>query len=143
MAELYISNYNPDFIEIEENGKEAGTMSKKILIADDDEGIVDALTMILEVMGYDVESTYNGGEVLSAVENHPDLILLDIWMSGYDGRDICKALKNNPLLKNIPVLMISASRGIKQSALDAGANDFMEKPFEMDSLLEHVDRLLN
>ena len=118
-------------------------MSKRILIADDDEGIVDALTMILEITGYDVESTYNGGEVLNAVERKPDLILLDIWLSGYDGRDICKALKNNPTLKDIPVLMISASRDIKQSALDAGANDFMEKPFEMDVLLERVGRLIN
>lgn len=117
--------------------------NKKILIADDDEGIVDAVTMILEVMGYEVEYTYDGGTVIDAVKNKPDLILLDIWMSGYDGRDICRQLKSNPEYREIPVLMISASRDIKQSALDAGANDFMEKPFEMDSLLNKVDFLLN
>ncbi|WP_025141973.1 PleD family two-component system response regulator [Pedobacter jeongneungensis] len=117
--------------------------NKKILIADDDEGIVDAVTMILEVMGYDVEYTYDGGAVIDAVKNRPDLILLDIWMSGHDGRDICKQLKNDPEFMEIPILMISASRDIRQSALDAGANDFMEKPFEMDSLLNKVDILLN
>ena len=117
--------------------------TKKILIADDDEGIVDAVTMILEVMGYEVEFTYDGGAVIDAVKNKPDLILLDIWMSGHDGRDICKQLKSDPQYKEIPVLMISASRDIRQSALDAGANDFMEKPFEMDSLLNKVDFLLN
>ncbi|MEH3111976.1 response regulator [Pedobacter terrae] len=117
--------------------------NKKILIADDDEGIVDAITMILEVMGYDVEFTYDGGAVIDAVKNKPDLIMLDIWMSGYDGRDICKQLKNDPQFKGIPILMISASRDIRQSALDAGANDFMEKPFEMDSLLNRVEILLN
>ncbi|PWS31945.1 response regulator [Pedobacter paludis] len=117
--------------------------NKKILIADDDEGIVDAVTMILEVMGYEVEYTYDGGTVIDAVKNKPDLILLDIWMSGYDGRDICRQLKSDPEYQGIPVLMISASRDIKQSALDAGANDFMEKPFEMDSLLNKVDFLLN
>ncbi|MFD2284596.1 response regulator [Pedobacter petrophilus] len=117
--------------------------TKKILIADDDEGIVDAVTMILEVMGYDVEFTYDGGTVLDAVKNRQDLIMLDIWMSGHDGRDICKLLKNNPEYKEIPILMISASRDIRQSAMDAGANDFMEKPFEMDSLLNKVDLLLN
>jgi len=116
---------------------------KKILIADDDEGIVDAVTMILEVMGYEVIFTYDGGAVIDAVDNKPDLILLDIWMSGYDGRDICRELKNNPHHKAIPILMISASRGIRQSALDAGANDFMEKPFEMDALLSRVDSLIN
>ncbi|QPH41549.1 response regulator [Pedobacter endophyticus] len=117
--------------------------NKKILIADDDEGIVDAVTMILEVMGYDVDYTYDGGTVIDAVKNKPDLILLDIWMSGHDGRDICKQLKNDPQYKEIPVLMISASRDIRQSALDAGANDFMEKPFEMDLLLNKVTHLLN
>ncbi len=106
--------------------------NKRILIADDDEGIVDAVTMILQVMGYEVDFTYDGGAVLDAVKNKPDLILLDIWMSGHDGRDICKQLKSDPDFKEIPILMISASRDIKQSALDAGANDFMEKPFEMD-----------
>lgn len=117
--------------------------AKKILIADDDEGIVDAVTMILEVMGYEVAFTYDGGAVMDLVENKPDLILLDIWMSGHDGRDICRLLKDHPKYKKIPVLMISASRDIRQSALDAGANDFMEKPFEMDSLLQKVDFLLN
>ncbi|WP_316845159.1 response regulator transcription factor [Pedobacter psychrodurus] len=117
--------------------------NKKILIADDDEGIVDAVTMILEVMGYDVEYTYDGGAVIDAVKNRPDLILLDIWMSGHDGRDICKQLKSDPEYNEIPILMISASRDIRQSAMDAGANDFMEKPFEMDSLLNKVDLLLN
>jgi len=117
--------------------------NKRILIADDDEGIVDAVTMILQVMGYEVDFTYDGGAVLDAVKNKPDLILLDIWMSGHDGRDICKQLKSDPDYKEIPILMISASRDIKQSALDAGANDFMEKPFEMDSLLNKVTHLLN
>jgi len=117
--------------------------NKKILIADDDEGIVDAVTMILEVMGYDVDYTYDGGAVIDAVKKKPDLIMLDIWMSGYDGRDICKQLKNDPQYSGIPILMISASRDIRQSAMDAGANDFMEKPFEMDSLLNKVDHLLN
>ncbi|KLT66256.1 PleD family two-component system response regulator [Pedobacter sp. BMA] len=117
--------------------------TKKIFIADDDEGIVDAVTMILEVMGYDVNYTYDGGSVIEAVKNRPDLILLDIWMSGHDGRDICKQLKSDPEFKDIPILMISASRDIRQSAMDAGANDFMEKPFEMDSLLNKVEFLLN
>ena len=117
--------------------------TKKILIADDDEGIVDAVTMIFEVMGYDVEFTYDGGAVIDAVKSKPDLIMLDIWMSGHDGRDICKLLKSDPEFKEIPILMISASRDIRQSAMDAGANDFMEKPFEMDSLLNKVGLLLN
>ncbi|MVN21405.1 response regulator [Mucilaginibacter arboris] len=119
------------------------TASKKILIADDDAGIVDSITMMLEMMDYDVAYTYDGATVTEAVKNHTDLILLDIWMSGHDGREICKQLKSNAVTKDIPVLMISASRDIKQSALDAGADDFLEKPFEMDVLLNKVDRLIH
>lgn len=117
------------------------TAPKKILIADDDAGIVDSISMMLEVMGYDVDYTYDGAKVVDALKNHPDLILLDIWMSGQDGREICKKIKSNIQTKNIPILMISASRDIKQSALDAGADDFMEKPFEMNTLMTKVDQL--
>ncbi len=116
--------------------------SKKILIADDDAGIVDSISMMLEMMGYDVEFTHDGTVVPDAAQSHTDLILLDIWMSGHDGRDICRQLKSNIGTKNIPVLMISASRDVKQSALDAGADDFLEKPFEMQAMLTKVERLI-
>jgi DNA-binding response OmpR family regulator len=117
---------------------------KNIFIADDDSGIVDAVSMMLEMVGYHVASTLNGEVVPAAVEKeHSDLILLDIWMSGHDGREICKNLKSNISTQNIPVLMISASRDVKQSALDAGADDFLEKPFEMEVMLNKVARLIS
>jgi len=116
---------------------------KKIMIADDDPGIVDAVEMILEFEGYEVTSTVDGSTVLDMREDLPDLLLLDIWMSGEDGRDICKKLKQDPLTKNIPVIMISASRDIKQSAIDAGADDFLAKPFEMNDLLKKIEELTN
>ncbi len=114
---------------------------KKIMIADDDPGIVDAVEMILEFEGYEVTSTVDGSTVLDMKHELPDLLLLDIWMSGEDGRDICKKLKSTETTKNIPVIMISASRDIKQSAIDAGANDFLAKPFEMTELLEKIANL--
>lgn len=110
---------------------------KTIMIADDDPGIVDAIEMLLEFEGYNVRSTVNGSDVLQMTDL-PDLLLLDIWMSGEDGRDICKKLKDNNLTRHMPVIMISASRDIKQSAMDAGADDFVAKPFEMDELLEKL-----
>lgn len=117
--------------------------AKKILIADDDPGIVDAISMILEMVGYEVAFTYDGAIVSEEVtKTHTDLILLDIWMSGYDGREICKILKSNIDTQNIPVLMISASRDVKQSALDAGADDFLEKPFEMNTIIHKVANLI-
>lgn len=111
------------------------------MIADDDPGIVDAVEMLLEFEGYTVTSTVDGSTVLDMREELPDLLLLDIWMSGEDGRDICKKLKSGSLTKNIPVIMISASRDIKESAMAAGADDFLAKPFEMDELLKKIELL--
>ncbi|MBK0378312.1 response regulator transcription factor [Mucilaginibacter segetis] len=114
---------------------------KKIMIADDDPGIVDAVEMLLEFEGYQVTSTVDGSTVLDMKEELPDLLLLDIWMSGEDGRDICKKLKNEKTTMNIPVIMISASRDIQESAMAAGADDFLAKPFEMDELLQKIEKL--
>lgn len=108
------------------------------MIADDDAGIVDSLSMMLEFEGYLVTSTLNGATLLQLNGNLPDLLLLDIWMSGVDGRDICRQLKQQPHTSKMPILMISASKDIQGSALAAGADDFLAKPFEMDELLQKV-----
>ncbi len=110
-------------------------MSKKVLVADDDPAILDAIKMTLELEDYDVDVTVNGETIYKMEKVYPDLLLLDIWMSGQDGRDICKYVKNNPHTKHIPIIMISASRDIMQSAREAGADDFIAKPFEIDDLL--------
>jgi CheY-like chemotaxis protein len=110
------------------------------MIADDDPGIVDAVEMLLEFEGYEVTSTVDGTTVLEMKKNLPDLLLLDIWMSGEDGRDICRKLKQDELTKDIPVIMISASRDVRESAIAAGANDFLAKPFEMNELLQKVEQ---
>ncbi|HEK19081.1 response regulator [Mucilaginibacter sp.] len=112
---------------------------KRIMVADDDPGIVDAIEMMLEFEGYQVSSTVDGATVLDMKENLPDLLLLDIWMSGEDGRDICRKLKSLPETKGIPIIMISASRDIETSARDSGADDFLAKPFEMDTLLKKIE----
>ena len=116
---------------------------KKVMIADDDPGIVDSLSMMLEFEGYEVSSTLNGASLLHLNGSLPDLLLLDIWMSGIDGRDICKQLKQQPHTSKMPILMISASKDIELSALEAGANDFLAKPFEMEELLEKVAKHVN
>ncbi len=113
------------------------------MIADDDPGILDAVKLLLEFEGYDVRTTLNGATLLTLEDELPDLLLLDIWMSGVDGRDICKQLKQKPGLMKIPIVMISASQEIERSAMDAGADDFLAKPFEMDALLEKIQRLIN
>lgn len=115
-------------------------MSKKILIADDDPSIVDSVKMMLELEGYDVSTTTDGATIYKMEKEYPDLLLLDIWMSGQDGREICKYLKSEPHTKNIPIIMISASRDVKQSAKESGADGFIEKPFEQTQLLTLIEK---
>lgn len=113
---------------------------KKILAADDDPAILEILTFILEDDGYEVKTTVNGRTEQMAQEFLPNLILLDIWMAGLDGRFICKNLKQQKLTQHIPIIMISANKDTKKIAKEAGADDFMTKPFEMDDLLAMVKK---
>ncbi|MDQ3099065.1 MAG: response regulator [bacterium] len=113
---------------------------KKILIADDDPSIVDALQIMLEDAGYDVKTTVNGETVFQMMDEQPDLLLLDISMSGIDGRDVCRDLKKNERTRHIPIIIISANKDTAQIAKEAGADDFITKPFEMDVLLEKVEK---
>ena len=115
---------------------------KTIMVVDDDRAILDSVCIMLEFEGYQVYCTPDGGEVLKLENNLPDLLLLDIWMSGMDGREICKQLKQNDATHHMPVVLISASQDIAQSALAAGANDFLAKPFDIDDLLGKIEKNL-
>jgi DNA-binding response OmpR family regulator len=111
---------------------------KKILVADDDFAICEGISMILEDSGYSVTTTTDGRTIMEAKEHLPNVILLDIWMSGVDGRDICKQLKKQEETKHIPIIMISANKDVEQLAKEAGADDFIDKPFQMGELLAKV-----
>lgn len=117
-------------------------MAKKILIADDDPAILDCLQLILEDAEYTVEISSNGDTIVKIEQFKPDLILLDVWMSGEDGRVICKQLKSKELTRDIPVIMISATSYIEESTRKAGAEDFLPKPFQMEDLLTKVERYI-
>ncbi len=118
-------------------------MNKKtILVADDDPAILDSIQIILEDEGYNVITTVDGETVGKMFEEQPDLLLLDIWMSGQDGRDICKALKSQDTTRHIPIIMISANKDTEEMAKISGANDFLSKPFELDDLLKKVKQHL-
>lgn len=117
--------------------------AKKILIVDDDEAILDSLETLLDFEGHEVKSFERGSDIFPIVETDlkPDIILLDMWLSGEDGRDICRKLKSTEKTKDIPVLMMSASRGLEKTALDAGANDFISKPFELNAIVMKLNEL--
>jgi DNA-binding response OmpR family regulator len=114
-------------------------MAKKILIVDDNQDILDALTLMLEDEGYTVASTILAEEVAEKIRMFkPDLILLDVLLSGHDGRDVCKILKQESGSKHIPLIMISAHPSVEDSALVCGADAFLAKPFDISILLETV-----
>ena len=110
--------------------------SKKVLVVDDERDILDFLQIILEEEGYIVMTT-DKGEYLEKLHNGglPDVILLDMLLSGKDGREIVKYLKSQEETKHIPVIMFSAHPGAEETARKAGADDFVAKPFEIDVLL--------
>lgn len=111
----------------------------KILVVDDDSGIRDAVRLLLEEKGYTVKTCDEEDTFFPIVEQfQPDLILLDINLSGTDGRDLCWVLKNNPKTQNIPVVMVSAYVSALPSTKEVGADDFLEKPFEIYQLFGKV-----
>jgi DNA-binding response OmpR family regulator len=119
--------------------KSAKKIKKKILIADDDPGIQDILTIIFERAGFEVEIKKNGEDLLNNRFTMPDLFLVDKQLSGYNGLDICRYLKSQRHTKNIPVVMISASPDIGRSSREAGADAYIEKPFEITNLVDLVN----
>lgn len=116
---------------------------KKILIAEDDSAILDALTILLEDEGYEVQTMVDGAAFQNIHQALPDLLLLDIWLSGWNGRDICATLKSEERTRHLPVILFSANKETKTLAQEAGADDFITKPFELDELLAKIEHHLS
>lgn len=114
-------------------------VGKRILVVDDDPDILLVLTAILEDAGYTV-LTADATTYQAPLRDHepPDLILLDMLLSGHDGRDITRQLKGQEATNHIPIIMLSAHPTAQRDARDVGADGFMAKPFEMDDLLATV-----
>ena len=109
---------------------------KKILCADDDPSLQDVFPLIFERAGYKVTIVSNGKQLLENEFETPDLFLLDKQLSGVDGMEICRFLKAQDSTRDIPVIIVSASPNLNEQAKAAGADDFIEKPFQMKFLLE-------
>ncbi|MEK7098701.1 MAG: response regulator [Patescibacteria group bacterium] len=118
------------------------TKKKIILVADDDRGILDAMRIMLEEAGYEARVTEHGRAVRDLPSGLPDLILLDLWMSGMNGGDICKHLKSQKKTKHIPVIIFSANKDVEEIAKECRADDCIEKPFDMKLLLAKVAKAL-
>lgn len=118
-------------------------IERTILIVDDDPGILEILRIMLEKKGYRVMID-DGKAVQNKINQKlPDIILLDILMDGIDGRDISRRLKNNSATKKIPIIIVSANANIEERMKEAGADDFLRKPFDEYDLEKMVQKHLN
>lgn len=120
----------------------------RILLADDEADIALVTKTRIELNGYEVVVAADGEEALAKVrETLPDLILLDLKMPRLDGFQVCKVLKSDPVLQQIPVLLFSASSGyarcLEEHCLRLGAEGYVRKPFEVRELLEKIALLLS
>lgn len=113
----------------------------KLLIADDDPQMVRALRITLAAHGYEVVVAPDGAAAIAvAAQTHPDIIMLDLGMPRLDGIEVIQALRG---WTNVPIIVVSGRTGSadKVEALDAGADDFVTKPFQVDELLARLRAL--
>jgi CheY-like chemotaxis protein len=118
----------------------------KILIAEDEPDIRELVAFMLRFAGYEVAAASNGEEaVQAATRDVPDLILMDVRMPRMTGYDACRIMKANPSLRDVPVVFLSAKgqESEIQSGLDAGAEEYLLKPFSPDELTNRVRTILS
>src|SRR6266700_1326325 len=117
-------------------------MSQKILIIEDEEGIVHLLRLYLKDAGYDVIAAHDGADGLAMhAREHPDLVILDIMLPAIDGFEVCRRIR---AWSNTPILMLTARSGEEDriSGLDLGADDYLVKPFNPRELVSRVKAIL-
>jgi two-component system, OmpR family, response regulator MprA len=116
----------------------------KILVVDDERAVRDSLRRALELEGYEIELAADGQEALSRLESEaePDAVILDVLMPGVDGLEVCRRLRRSG--SRLPVLMLTARDEVENrvAGLDAGADDYVTKPFALEELVARVRALL-
>jgi DNA-binding response OmpR family regulator len=118
-------------------------MKKKILIIEDDEAIGQALAMSLEFEDFETKVVVKAKTSLKAIASFkPNLILLDLLLSGTDGRDVAQRIKSDSQFKKIPIILMSAHPTAHKVAESIGVEGFIAKPFDTGDLLSKINKLL-
>src|SRR5215213_2704365 len=113
-------------------------MAPRILVVDDEPNIIGTVTSLLRARGYEASAAMSGRAALDSVERQtPDLIVLDLGLPDIDGVEVCRQVR---IASNVPILVLSArgAEGDKVRALDAGADDYVTKPFGAEELLARI-----
>ncbi len=116
----------------------------KILVVDDERAVRESLRRALELEGYEIELAADGNEALYRLESNPELdaMILDVLMPGLDGLEVCRRLRSNG--SQLPILMLTARTEVEDrvAGLDAGADDYVVKPFALEELLARLRALM-
>lgn len=113
------------------------------MIIDDDQGIVEVTSLVLEEKGYHVITLTQQDHIIESIEQAtPDIIILDLWIFHHDGRQILSEVRQHPKLHTIPIILMSAHNELPSIASRIGANAFITKPFDINDLLDKVKQLL-
>ncbi|WP_166637865.1 response regulator [Sphingobacterium paludis] len=119
------------------------TGNKKVVVCDDDRGILDMLEMIVESVGVSVWTEVDSSKLLLQLETDvPKLLIIDLWMPNYPGDAIIRKLRADAHFDDLYILCISASLNGEQIAMEAGADQFLAKPFDIGQILSVLDRVL-
>jgi DNA-binding response OmpR family regulator len=114
-------------------------MKKRVLVIEDEPVIAEMVNIILQADGYKVISLSEFVNFKTKLRaSHADVVLLDINLAGFNGREISEYIKSQSDLKHIPVIILSASNHIQKITEECGADDFIKKPFDLDYFINKV-----
>jgi len=133
-----------DAIEAEKRHEQEERI-KRILVVDDSVTVRKVTTRLLERNGFEVFTAKDGVDAIATLQDHiPDLMLLDIEMPRMDGFEVASIVRHDSRLQHVPIIMITSRTGSKHKnrALSIGVNEYMGKPFQEDTLLSTIDKLL-
>ncbi|WP_194852431.1 response regulator [Nonlabens antarcticus] len=112
----------------------------KILIVEDSENILEMLELMFEIQGWESAKLKNLNDFVDHVASiAPDIILMDMLLSGANGCDACRTLKSDDAYKEIPIIMMSAHPEARTETTNAGADFFLDKPFEINDLISKIE----
>ena len=115
-------------------------MQENVLVVDDHPEIRDLMVKILEKRGYQVSTASDGHDALTQFAlDRPDLVITDLSMPGLNGYQLCRLIRG---ISSVPVLVMSAQKGVEEKAYEMGADAFVSKPFDMDALWAKINELL-